>query len=207
LRRAFSALVLFLDAYLGLHRPSQQADWVRFRPRLVRIIIYGDSDSSSPNDATCFWRLFFAEDFEGFLAEDAVAGDPAGDDGEGRGDGDGGEVEGDLGLEGEVHGGAGFECPGDEVGEEDADGAGDEAEDGELDGEDGGDAGAGGAEGLEDDDLADAAVLGAGDGGREDDDAGEDGERGEELDDVGDLETTERTLSTTSATLMMVTVG
>jgi hypothetical protein len=27
-------------------------------------------------------ELFFAQDFEGFLPEDAVAGDPAGDDGE-----------------------------------------------------------------------------------------------------------------------------
>ena len=132
--------------------------------------------------------LFFAEDFKGFLAEDAVAGDPAGDDGGGCCEGERGEVDGDVGFEGEVHGGAGFHRPGDEVGEEDADGAGDEAEDGELDGEDGGDAGAGCAEGFEDDDFADAAVLGAGDGGGEDDDAGEDGECGEELDDVDDLD-------------------
>ena len=104
--------------------------------------------------------LFFAEDFEGFLAEDAVAGDPAGEDGEGGGGEEGGEVERDLGFEGEVERGEFFDGPGDAVGEEDADRAGDEAKDGELDGEDGGDAGAGGAERLEDDDLADAAVLG-----------------------------------------------
>ena len=56
-------------------------------------------------------RLFFAEDFEGFLAEDAVAGDPAGDDGERGGDEEGGEVEGNVGLEGEVHGGEAFRAP------------------------------------------------------------------------------------------------
>jgi hypothetical protein len=50
----------------------------------------GDSDSSSQNDDLCppkqgldgapgkvAW-LFFAEDFQGFLAEDAVAGNPSG---------------------------------------------------------------------------------------------------------------------------------
>ncbi len=84
---------------------------------------------------------------------------------------------------GEAH-----DAPGDDVGKEDADGCGDQAQDGELDGEDGGDACACGAECLEHDDLTDTAVARAGDGAGEDDYSGKDAERGEELHDVDDVE-------------------
>ena len=105
---------------------------------------------------------FFTEDLERLLAQDAVACQPAGGDGESGGGEEAEEAEIPLDVVGEGEGAE--EVLDDDVGEEDADGAGDQAEDGELDREDAGDAGAGGSEGFEDDDLAYAAVAGAGDG-------------------------------------------
>ena len=115
-----------------------------------------------------------------------MTGQPAGGDGQSGGGEQAQQAEAPLNVVREGEGAE--EVLDDDVGEEDADEAGDQAEDGELDREDAGDAGAGGSEGFEYDDFADAAVAGAGDRRGKDDDAREDGERGEELDDVDDLD-------------------
>jgi len=136
-----------------------------------------------------------------------VACNPTSEDGE-RGCADErADVEGQLRLEGQVHGGAGFDRPRDDIRKEESDGAGDETQNGELDGEDGRDAGAGGSKRLEHHDLADATIAGSGNRGREDDDSGEDRESGEKLDHVDDLNDDGADAFNDGATLMIVTVG
>src|SRR5665213_2801136 len=49
-------------------------------------------------------QLLLAQDLERFLTERAMRRDPTGEDGERGGDGERGEVDRDVGLEGEVHG-------------------------------------------------------------------------------------------------------
>src|SRR6185503_5675363 len=130
--------------------------------------------------------LLVPEDFERLLAENAVTGEPSGDDGEERGGKEGSQVHRPMSVVDEAH--LVEQRAGDGVGEDDPDNAGDEAEYSEFNGEDRGDARACAAECLEHDNLADAAVACAGNGGGEDYDAREDGERREELNHVGDLD-------------------
>ncbi len=124
---------------------------------------------------------------ERLLAKDPMAGEPARSNGQSSSDDEREKCETELevivDLQRKVQ-----EETGTDVGKDEADSRGDQAEHGELDREDGCDARTCGAESLEDDDFADAAKTRACNGTREDDDAREDAERGEELDDVGDLQ-------------------
>src|SRR6516164_9365547 len=111
---------------------------------------------------------FFAEDFKGAEAEDAVACDPAGAGGEdgGADEGDGGS--GPVDVETDLH--AVKQDAGEQVGEDDSHDAGQQSENAEFHAEDADDPHAGGAQGLEHDSLAHAAEAGAGNG------RGQDGE-------------------------------